>query len=153
MLAVLRLMISRVRARAKLRENSVALVGDSPLSRAPTRACTASFVPPRADDRSIALLDRFVAAGCPFDTDAHGRTALHHAASGTSAPAEMLRELVRRGLDLEARDQHGATPLKLCAKDLHTSAFDTLVALGARSTDEGDREAAIADREWFESKF
>lgn len=111
-----------------------------------------SSVHAAATGGSIALLDGFVAAGCSFDADARGRTALHYAATGTN-PAEMLRELVRRGLDLEALDQDGATPLKLCAKNLSSSAYDTLVELGAKSTDDGERQAAIDHQEWFDSKF
>jgi len=102
---------------------------------------------------SLAILERCLAAGCTFDRDAKGRTALHHAALDKGTP-DMLRELVARGLDLEARDQAGATPLATCAADLRTPAYATLLELGAdKSTGEAIRDAKIAEDEAFIAQF
>ncbi len=101
---------------------------------------------------SIELLDRFLALGCSIDVDGRGRTLLHHAACGKK-PVDMLRELVRRGVDLEARDRDRATAMKLCATALDSPAYDTLRELGAEVTDDGERDKAVKHREWMESKY
>jgi hypothetical protein len=101
---------------------------------------------------SIELLDRFLALGCSIDLDGRGRTLLHHAASGND-PVDMLRDLARRGVDLEVRDRDGATAMKLCATDLGSPAYDTLRALGARVTDDGERDKAVKHQEWMESRY
>lgn len=101
---------------------------------------------------SIELLERFLSAGCTIDLDARGRTLLHHAASGTGS-AEMLGELVRRGVDLEARDRDNATALKLCASNPNNPAYDALIALGAKSTDDGERQKAIDHQQWMLDRY
>lgn len=58
--------------------------------------------------------------------DGAGKTALHYAAT-----AEMARELIKAGLDLNAKDHVGRTPVHMAVGEGNTDALQALVEAGA----------------------
>ncbi|EOD28963.1 hypothetical protein EMIHUDRAFT_234318 [Emiliania huxleyi CCMP1516] len=85
-------------------------------------------------------LERLVAdtASPPLDAaDAHGSTALHHAALSSSVAAVLV--LLEAGADASARDATGATPLHVAAYNGRLDACKLLVLHGAsvHARDEG----------------
>lgn len=85
-----------------------------------------------ADDGSVAVLERLVAAGVPAGrSDERGRTALH---AGSSAGCSgCVHLLVKSGSALDGRDGLGRTPLVLAARAGSRETAEILLDAGADS--------------------
>ena len=92
------------------------------------------------------------AIGQGFDvnlTDPDGKTALMVAAGNTDYRA-VIREMVKAGADIHARDQYGTTPLMYAAHTNKAKIADELIKQGARvndTTDDGWTALMFAVRE------
>lgn len=85
---------------------------------------------------AIYLIDH----GAPLDTiEGKGSTLLHRAARGGNP--ELIRLLLARGLDVNARDDYGDTPLTDSVWCTRPEAIDVLIEAGADVNAQGSNES------------
>ena len=77
----------------------------------------------------VESIQRLLQVCNPNKIDDNGRIALHHAAE--TGHSEVVRLLLKRGMDLKAEDNNGQTPLHLAAGNGHEKTMQDLIELGA----------------------
>lgn len=93
-----------------------------------------------------ALAQKLLDMGAPVNAN-YGWTALHYAAS--TGQTEMVRFLIQKGAEVNARTERGVTPLYMASRIIATSTVDALLKAGADKTlctDQGISPAAIAQK-------
>ncbi len=109
---------------------------------------------------NVQYMQDLLDVGCPIDgRDAWSRTALHYAAIGNvnlDGKLEIVKFLVSKGADVNARDRNGCTPLHKTGRNLETIKF--LVSNGGdvnlqNANGETPLHCAVHDQYYFIIKF
>ena len=95
------------------------------------------FAVRQEDDTKLELLLRF--GGIPGEKDTEGQTVLHHLRSSTD---DSLQRLLELGIDVNARDNSGATPLDFALRQSDNVKYKVLFRLGGIH---GEKSAPLAE--------
>ena len=95
-----------------------------------------------SESGSIEAIDALIEAGAAIDcSDAGGCQPIHYA---TKVPnrSDVIRYLLQKGANIEAKTSDGSTPLRLACTSDHTN-FRTLIALGAKLDHDDGSESLL----------
>ena len=107
-------------------------------------ACGATpldFAVRQRDDEKLGLLLTF--GGFPGESDTEGQTVLHHLRSSTD---DSLQRLLELGIDVNARDNSGATPLDFALRQSDNVKYKILFRFGGIHGEQNAPLAEAADR-------